>query len=166
MKNAGWLLLLGLAACGGADLPPSAPSALTDKNAPPLNVTAMDGREVRDMRLRGKITIVTFFSKQCLACERWTPAVELIGREERDVNVVGVAQDEFEADARDLVTNWRLSFPVVHDKGRAVSTRFGAGELPTTVLVDSVGIVRWVGGPAQTDADLRKAIEVLREQPR
>jgi peroxiredoxin len=166
MKNPSWLLLVAVAACGGPELPPSAPSALTDKNAPSLDATAMDGREIRDKRLRGKITIVTFFSKQCLACERWTPAIEMISREERDVTAVGISQDEFEADARDLVTTWRITYPVVHDKGRPISTRFTVGELPTTVVIDAVGVVRWVGGPSQTEADLRSAIQIIRDRPR
>jgi peroxiredoxin len=90
----------------------------------------------------------------------------MISREERDVTAVGVSQDEFEADARDLVTTWRITYPVVHDKGRPISTRFTVGELPTTVVIDAVGVVRWVGGPSQTEADLRSAIQIIRDRPR
>lgn len=147
-------------------MPPSAPSSLTDKSSPSLDATAMDGREIRDARLRGKITIVTFFSKQCLACERFAPEIEMISREGSDVTAVGVSQDESEADTRGLVTTWRITYPVVHDKDRKLSTRFVVGELPTTLLLDQAGVVRWVGGPAQTEADLRQALQVLRERPR
>ena len=74
MKRSAMLFLaLGAVSCGAPDLPPSAPSALTDKKAPSLNVTAIDGREVRDHRLRGQIVLVAFFSKQCVACDRWVP---------------------------------------------------------------------------------------------
>ena len=147
-------------------MPPSAPSSLTDKNAPSFDSTAMDGREIRDIRLRGKIVIITFFSKDCLACERWTPEIEMISRESADIAAVGVSQDASEEDLRGLLTTWRITYPVVFDKDRKMTGRFVVGELPTTLVVDPAGVVRWVGGPAQTEADLRSAIQVIRERQR
>src|SRR5688500_20338480 len=106
------LLLVALTAgCGGTEMPASAPSALAAKAHPSLDGEAMDGRQVRDMRLRGKLLVVTFFTKDCVPCARMVPGLELLSRTEPDLAVVGVAEDASETDAKAQVESWQLSFP-------------------------------------------------------
>jgi peroxiredoxin len=161
------LLLVALAAgCGGSEMPSSAPSAIADKAHPSLDGDALDGRQVRDMRLRGKLLVVTFFTKDCVPCARMVPGLELLSRTEPDLVVIGVAEDASEADAKAQVESWQLSFPVIHDKTRALQQAFSVGDLPTTFLTDEGGVVRWVGGSAHNDGDLKAALAALRERTR
>jgi peroxiredoxin len=161
------LLLATLAAgCGGVEMPSSAPSAIADKAHPSLDGEAMDGRQVRDMRLRGKLLVVTFFTKDCVPCARMVPGLELLSRTEPDLAVVGVAEDASETDAKAQVESWQLSFPVIHDKTRMLQQSFSVGEVPTTFLTDEGGVVRWVGGSGHNDGDLKRALAALRERTR
>lgn len=147
-------------------MPASAPSALFDKQHPSLDGEAIDGRQVRDMRLRGKKLVVTFFAKGCVPCERMVPALELLSRTEPDLVVVGVSEDASELDARAQAESWRLSFAVLLDRSKSWRQAFSVGEVPTTFLADERGVVRWVGGSGQGEADLKQALAALRERAR
>ncbi|HVJ21588.1 MAG TPA: TlpA disulfide reductase family protein, partial [Polyangiaceae bacterium] len=104
-----------------------------------------------------------FFAEYCEPCKRTLPAAERLHHEHPEVTFVGVSADDYAATARAIRKLYGLSFPIVHDTGRSLQGRFRVTELPVTFVVDRAGVVRWVGGPAQSEKDLAQAIEVLRE---
>jgi len=152
-----------LAACAAAPPPPpSSPSALLGKPAPAFKRDALDGTSVDVAAARGKVVVVKFIAKYCEPCARTLPAIEKLHAAHPDVLIVGVAEDEHEADARALVASFGLSFPVVHDRANVLAARYRVGELPVTYVLDGQGSVAWVGGPEKTEADLVRAIEATR----
>ena len=153
--------LCGAPACGPT-LPPSAPSPLADRGLPDFQSTTMDGRELGARALRGHLAVVTFFGKKCGRCGETLPALQGLSQEQPDVAFVGIAEDDFALDSKDLVTMYRLTFPIVHDKGRSIGGGFHVEEMPATFVADRHGIVRWVGGADQSIDQVRQALEVLR----
>jgi len=157
-------LLVGamlMAGCGPT-MPPSAPSPLADRGMPDFQATTIDGRGLDAQALRGHLAVVTFFSKTCASCSRTLPAIQALALELTSVGFVGIAEDQFELDSRDLVTMYQLKFPIAHDRGRAIGAKYHVGELPITFLADRHGVVRWIGGPDESIEDLRRAIDVLK----
>ncbi len=144
-------------ACGGPP-PPSAPSALLGKPLPDFHRDALSGERVDTAKLRGKVTVVKFFAKYCAPCKKTLPAVQAFHERHPDVAIVGVSEDERAADAQELVSTYHLTFPVVMDSGNALSGRYRANVLPATFVIDSHGVVRWVGNGDHTDDDLVRAI--------
>ena len=71
--------------------------------------------------------------------------------------IVAVAEDESEDDALGLVAAHHLTFPVVHDGGHVLGGRYRVTDLPVTFVVDRTGVVRWIGGPEKSDADISAA---------
>lgn len=168
------LLVLSLAAGGcGASMPPSftqnplAPSDATEhaetKPLPEVKRRTLDGATFDTASARGKkITVVKFFAKYCEPCKESLPWFERFAKQHPNVAVLGIAEDERESDAREVVSAYGLTFPVVHDAGNALSGRFRVSDMPVTFVADRYGRIRWVGGPGQTEAQLEAAVSASR----
>lgn len=157
-------LALALAGCGGgggkpAAPPPSTHSSLLGKPAPEFRRPAMGGESVTIASSKGKVVVVKFFAKYCEPCKRTLPAIEKLHKDRADIVIIGVAEDEHEAEAREVVQTYGLSFPVVHDASNVLAARWRVRELPVTYVVDGQGNVAWVGGPERTESELVAAIE-------
>ena len=72
---------------------------------------------------------------------------------------VGVAEDEYQADVQEMITQFGLTFPVVHDRGNVLAGRFRVDELPITFVADAAGTIRWVGDGTTSESSLEAAIE-------
>lgn len=149
-------------ACVHAPPPPSSSSPLLASPVPDVRRTALDGRAV-DLRARGgRALVVKFFAKYCAPCMRTLPEAQRLAARRTDVDFVGVALDDDETDVRALIALFALTFPVVHDRARAVAGRFRVVDLPMTFVVDDAGAVRWVGGPEQGEHALAAALAAYR----
>jgi peroxiredoxin len=150
-----------LAACS-TSLPPSAPSPLLGKSLPEMRRPTLAHGDLDATRLRGRPVVVKFFAEYCEPCKRTLGAAQRLSVEYPGVQFVGVSEDEYQATAEKLVKHHGLTFPVVLDRGHVLQGRFRVREMPVTFVADSAGIVRWVGGPAQTEDELADAIAAVR----
>jgi peroxiredoxin len=142
--------------------PPSTPSTLLGKTAPDFKRPALDGKDVSVAAGHGKVVVVKFMASYCEPCKRTLPAIEKLHGKDKDILVIGVAEDEREADAQALVASYKLTFPVVHDRQNILAARFRVRELPVTFVLDVEGRVAWVGGPEKTEDDIIAAIEATK----
>jgi peroxiredoxin len=146
-------------ACGGVQhMPPSMASPLAGKPLPDFQRPALDGAKVDTAALRGRVVVVKFFAKYCEPCKRTLPAVEALAKDRADVAFIGVAEDERESDVREVIGAYGLTFPVVHDRANVLSGRYRVSEMPVTFVADAKGVIRWIGGPAQSEDELEQAI--------
>jgi len=155
------VLCVALVACGATTLPAGAQSALLGKGLPDFQRASLRGERIDTGGLRGKTIVVKFFAEYCEPCKRTLPAAERLHRRYPEVAFIGVSEDEYVASAEAVGQTYGLSFPIVHDRGRALQGRFRVSELPVTFVADERGTVRWVGGPAQNEGDLEQALEAL-----
>lgn len=157
------LALLGLLAtsCGRpASYPPTLAHALLDKPLPDFHRSrTLDGAAIDPEALAGHAVVVKFFAEYCAPCKRTLPAAEHAHESHLDVAFIGISEDEYEGTAMSLVRRFGLTFPVVKDQGQALFGRFRVETIPVTFVADKAGIVRWVGGAEQSEADLNAAIE-------
>ena len=166
----GVLLLLvasasSLTACGGppppAAPPPSSQSSLLGKPAPSFKRDAVDGSHV-EVASAGKVVVVKFVAKYCEPCLRTLPAIEKLHAKHPEIFIVGVSEDERESEARELVTTYGLTFPMVHDNQQVLAARYRVRDLPVTYVLDGRGLVSWVGGPEKTETELVAAIQAAK----
>lgn len=160
-RAAFWLALPALAACS-ASLPPSAPSPLLGRTLPEIRRPTLGHGDLDAKRLRGKPVVVKFFAEYCEPCKRTLGAAQRLSVEHPEVQFVGVSEDEYQSTAERLVEHHALTFPIVLDRGHVLQGRFRVREMPVTFVADSAGVVRWVGGPAQTEDELAAAISAIR----
>jgi peroxiredoxin len=160
-RVAPWLALVLLSGCA-ATLPPSAPSPLLGQALPDFRRPTLAHGDLTAGQLRGRPVVVKFFAEYCEPCKRTLGAAQRLSLEHADVQFVGVSEDEYAATAERVVKHHGLTFPVVLDRGHVLQGRFRVREMPVTFLADASGVVRWVGGPAQTEEELADALAAIR----
>jgi cytochrome c biogenesis protein CcmG/thiol:disulfide interchange protein DsbE len=113
--------------------------------------------------LRGRPVVIKFFAEYCEPCKRTLPAAERLHRQKPEVSFIGISEDDYASTAGKIGDEYGLTFPIVHDIGKALKGRFRVSDMPMTFVADASGTVRWVGGPAQNEHELEQALEALRE---
>lgn len=104
--------------------------------------------EPRDVRPNDprRTVVLSFFAHWCEPCKREIPAIEDISEAwGDDVQIFLIAV----GDRKDDINGWLVEnptdFPILLDPHQATSRdRYGISSLPTTVVLDSSGIVRYL----------------------
>jgi cytochrome c biogenesis protein CcmG/thiol:disulfide interchange protein DsbE len=87
------------------------------------------------------------------------PAAEAAHKERPAALFVGVSEDDTAETAGNLARSFGVTFPIVHDQGRALAGRLRVSDLPATIVLDAAGVVRWVGADASTAEELTRVID-------
>lgn len=139
----------------------------TGTPAPEIDLPTLDGGRVLLSKLRGHPVVVTFWGTWCPPCRSEFP--ELIKAHQayspEGLYVLGVngRDQEFRTkDVQKFVNEFAVPFTIALDEKGKTREQFGLRLLPTTVFVDSGGVVRQVNmGPVDHDA-LAKGIAAIR----
>ncbi|MCY1067667.1 TlpA disulfide reductase family protein [Nannocystis sp. RBIL2] len=158
--------VLGLVAvaagCRPPEMPPSAPTSLLGEAAPQFSRRGLDGRVVDLAALRDRVVVVEFFARYCEPCWRHLPKVQRWAARQRDVAVIGIGADEFAGDTQAMVRALGVAFPVVHDSGLVLTARFRVDKIPSTLVLDRGGRVRWRSLPGDGVSAMDRAVAAVR----
>lgn len=114
---------------------------LAEGQAVALRGVDLQGQPFDSASLRGKTTVIYLWATWCPACKATTPSVDLFASLHPDVNVLAVAAEEPPPVLAAIAANPR-SFRTVADDG-ALAAALGISSLPTTIVLDEQGNVRW-----------------------
>jgi len=145
--------------------------ALLDKPAPEIQLPllgAVGGAgEAGAFRLRdhrGHVVLLDFWAVYCGPCKRQMPILENIKGELKgeSFEIISVNTDDpRDADRVERVSRYvsagGYSFPIALDSGEA-GYQFGVERIPTLVLVDKEGVVRYVHTGLSSQSDLTAQI--------
>ena len=143
-------------------MPPSAPTSLLGESAPDFARRSLAGASVDTAKLRGQVVVVEFFAKYCEPCWKHLPKLQRWARQHPDVAVVGLAADEYASDTQAMIDALGVRFPVVHDAGLQLTARFRVDKIPTTLVLDRDGRVRWRSFPGDGVGELDRAVAAVR----
>ena len=143
------LALLGAAALalsGAVALPPAAYAAAPAGNAPDFTLKSDSGQNLRLQEQRGRVVLINFWATWCGPCRVEMPHLNRLYDKYRSAGfqLLGVNIDEDPAKAQALATKLGLQFPVLFDADKRVSKLYDLTTMPSTVLVDRDGRVRYV----------------------
>jgi peroxiredoxin len=136
-----WLAAaLGLAA-GDADATLAAAS-----KAPDFTLPVIGGANLRLQEQRGRVVMVNFWATWCGPCRVEMPHLNRLYDKYRGSGFVllGVNIDEEPRKAADLAAKLGLRFPVLLDADKKVSRLYDLTAMPSTVLIDRDGRVRYI----------------------
>jgi peroxiredoxin len=135
---------------GPADpLPPGMLAAERRRPAPPLRVTAFDGRVVDLERSRGRPVVVSFFESWCPICEVEQPDLSRVAAGYAgQVDFVGVSYHDTVAAGRAYQRRFDVPYPLANDPSGRTWARWKVPYQPVVVLVDKQGRIaeRFDGG--------------------
>jgi thiol-disulfide isomerase/thioredoxin len=138
--------------------PPSSPSRLHGEAIPTPRGQVVQGSQVNEAALQGKIVVVKFFAEYCKPCQRTLPEAVKLASQYADTMFIGVAVDDSEIAVARQIRRFALPFTVLHDTGNASLGRFRVSELPATFVADRNGEIVWVGGPEQPEGALARVL--------
>jgi peroxiredoxin len=114
--------------------------------APDFTLAARDGGTFRLADLKGQVVMLNFWATWCGPCRQEMPLLEqLHGKyEPLGFTMVGVNVEPDSAAAVAWLKGVPVSFPIVFDTASSVANTFGVEGMPSSVLVDREGKVRYV----------------------
>jgi thiol-disulfide isomerase/thioredoxin len=120
-------------------------------------------------QLRGQVVMVNFWASWCEPCRTEFPLLDQIYKKYKGVGftLVGVNVEPDSKDAERFIAKTPASFPIVFDKDSAVSKLYHVSGMPTTVLIDKKGVLRWVHRsyvPGDENEYLNKVRSLLTEK--
>jgi len=97
-------------------------------------------------KLRGQVVMVNFWASWCEPCRKEFPLLDQIYKKYKGVGftLVGVNVEPDAKDAESFIAKTPVTFPILFDKDSAVSKLYHVAGMPTTVLIDRKGVLRWV----------------------
>lgn len=123
---------------------------LVDKPARPLDLPVASGSGTGDLaRLAGRVVVIEFLATWCDNCRpTYRALADLDARRRADGLVVLGIGDESAAALQALAAQERLPFAILRDVGGAARAAYQVSDLPTILVIDRAGVVRYAGiGP-------------------
>jgi peroxiredoxin len=114
--------------------------------APDFTLPSAAGSNLRLREQRGQVVMLNFWATWCGPCRREMPHLNRIYGKYKPAGflLLGVNVDEDPANARGLASKLGVTFPVLFDSKQSVSRLYDLSTMPSTVIIDRDGRVRYV----------------------
>jgi len=116
---------------------------------PAVVLKTMDGTELNLSEMRGKVTVVNFWSSWCVPCQEEAPALERAWQlaRLRGVEFIGVNIWDPASDAQKFIRDYKITFTTAADVSGRVAIDLGVTGIPETYIISREGQIvrRWVG---------------------
>lgn len=131
--------------------------------APSFSLPSRSGDTVSLDKLKGQVVMINFWASWCGPCRQEFPALDQIYAKYKPMGftLVAINVESEKADAEKFLATTPASFPILFDPDNSVSGKYGVSAMPTTILVDRQGRVRWQHR-AYKPGDEAKYIEQIR----
>lgn len=114
--------------------------------APDFTLKSNSGENLRLAEQRGDVVLLNFWASWCGPCRQEMPHLnELKDRyEPLGLKVYGVNVDESSSEAQRAIKSLKIAFPVLFDNSNTVAKLFDIDAMPTTVIIDKHGNMRYL----------------------
>ena len=114
--------------------------------APDFTLRSMTGPNLRLQEQRGRVVLINFWATWCGPCQQEMPQLNKLYDKYHAAGFVllGVNVDDDAKHATDVATKLGLHFPVLMDSDKTVSKLYNLATMPSTVLIDRDGKVRYI----------------------
>ncbi len=162
LKKTHWMLTL-LTALMLAVAPLQAKEA--NGPAPDFTLKSRDGGNVKLSELAGNVVMVNFWASWCAPCRVEMPKLNQLYNKYKDLGFVllGVNVEEQQKPPLNFLQKRPVDFPILWDNRNEVSKKYKVIAMPTTVLVDRSGNIRYIhqGYKEGDEKKYRKIIKKL-----
>ena len=133
------LLLAAMLAAPALAVAPAGP-------APAFRLDSMAGKPVSLDQYKGQVVMINFWASWCGPCRQEMPILEKLHSKYKPMGftMIGI---NVEPDST-LGVNWLkttpVTFPILFDTKSEVSKRYSVAGMPSTVIIDRKGNLRWL----------------------
>jgi DsbE subfamily thiol:disulfide oxidoreductase len=140
-------------------------AAVNATQAPDFTLKSRDGKNMRLSELRGQVVLLNFWASWCGPCREEMPILNALYHKYKDLGftVLGVNLDAKTEKALAYLKDTPVDFPVLYDPKGEVSKVYGVSAMPSTVIIDRNGTVRYLhqGYKAGYEDTYRQQIKTL-----
>lgn len=114
-----------------------------------VTLPQLDGGSLSLSALRGKIVLLAFWASWCPRCEEELTFLQGVYKGSPDIVVVAINQESQNISKahveriRKAIRDWKIDFPVLVDRNLDAWNAFCINALPTSVILDKKGVVRF-----------------------
>lgn len=114
--------------------------------APDFTLKSQAGDNLKLSELRGEVVMINFWASWCGPCRQEMPKLEELYARYKPLGftILGVNIEEDSSKAKVLLKDLSVSFPVLFDDQNEVSRLYQVAAMPSTVLVDRDGNMRYL----------------------
>lgn len=131
------------------------------KTVPVFTLKNMDGKEVT-VGKSGKVTIINFWATWCPPCREEMPELEKFAvKHQQTVNFYALNIQEPGDKVADFLKQNKYTMPVLLDSEGVVGKTFRISAIPTTIVVDKNGVIKYRKSGGVTMSELEGVINGL-----
>jgi peroxiredoxin len=159
---------LGLKRWAAALVVAGAPLAVhavgVEQPAPDFTLKSLEGTNLRLDEYKGQVVLINFWASWCGPCRQELPLLDRINERYRDAGfaVLGVNVEGTMGPASEMAKKTGVTFPVLVDENQRVSEMYDLEAMPTSVVVDRDGVVKYVHR-GYKPGDEAKYVEVVKK---
>jgi peroxiredoxin len=114
--------------------------------APDFTLNQLSGTPASLSQYKGQVVLVNFWATWCGPCQQELPLLDQVYKKYQPAGftLLGVNVDKDAPAVRALLERKPLSFPVLLDPANAVSKAYHVDDMPSSVLIDRKGVIRYV----------------------
>ena len=133
---------------------------------PALRLPDLDGKEHALEAYRGKVVLINFWASWCIPCADEAADLEAAYRmyKDRDVVFLGIDWLDNEADARNYLNKFDISFANGPDLQTKIGPTYRLSGVPETYVLDKQGNVRFTKISPVSTAELATWFEQLLQE--
>jgi peroxiredoxin len=139
-----------------------------DKAAPDFTLKSLKGSNLKLSEFRGDVVMINFWATWCGPCRQEMPILNDLYLKYRDqgFTLLGVNVEKNQSKAAKMIRDLRVVFPVLFDADNKVSKLYNVDSMPSTILVDRDGKMRYLHRGYKTGAEdeyVRQVRELMAE---
>jgi thiol-disulfide isomerase/thioredoxin len=136
--------------------------------APDFTLKSLAGKNLKLSEMRGNVVLINFWASWCGPCRQEMPLLNNLHNKYAPLGftVIGVNVEEKTENARGFIKDTPVDFPILLDNRNQVSKLYKVVAMPTTVVVDRDGNMRFLhhGYVPGDELEYRKMVkELIRE---
>jgi len=114
--------------------------------APNFTLKSMTGKNLKLSEMTGNVVLINFWASWCGPCREEMPLLNALHKKYAPLGftVLGVNVEEQLDGARGFLSNVPVDFPILLDNTNKVSKQYKVVAMPTTVVVDRDGNMRYL----------------------
>lgn len=126
------------------------------KPAPGFTLSTVDhAMKVSLADFKGKIVVIDFWASWCTPCRHALPRLAALESTGKNIRVIAINLDDERNTALEFLHRRRLNLTAVHDENKLVAGRYAVPAMPSALIVDGRGDVRYVhAGYEESDVDV------------
>jgi len=142
-----------------------AESATISGPAPNFTLKSLSGKNIKLSELTGNVVLINFWASWCRPCRQEMPLLNAIYNKYKPLGftVLGVNVEEQVDNAKSFISERPVDFPILLDSKNQVSELYKVIAMPTTVVIDRDGNMRFLhqGYQSGDEAEYHKMVKKL-----